>query len=100
MRRDTMCVAREWKSPLVCTRSRQSSDSSKQSSSAAGEEGGNKKKGLFYSKGVLYTLLLTNLVSLLIGAGFGYVHDAFRSDCALACTMCVYNVRSYSDGKV
>ena len=44
-------------------------DSSSRSSSENGEAG--KKKGSIYSKGVLYTLLLTNIVSLLLGAGLG-----------------------------
>jgi len=34
-----------------------------------GSNGGNGKNA--YSRSVLYTLLFTNLVSLLIGAGFG-----------------------------
>lgn len=57
---------RDWKLPSTTARSRKSSSSSKLSIRNA-KVG---KKGLF-SKEVMYTLVITNLLSLIIGAGIG-----------------------------
>ena len=69
---------REWKLSNI-VRSRKSSSSSKLSSNNSGrslsfhaaQPGFSNEKRPAYSKKVIYTLIITNLLSLLLGAGIG-----------------------------
>lgn len=65
------CNSREW--TFTSVRSRKSSSSSKLSTpnNANASPNSNDKKKSLFSKEVFFTVLITNLVSLLVGAGIG-----------------------------
>ena len=71
-----LLFSREWTNVAASLRSRKSSSSSKlgsscPSSSKESTRNYNFKKKGFFSKEVLLTVLITNLVSFLVGAGLG-----------------------------
>lgn len=71
-------IGRDWQ--LSSTRSRKSSSGASiafnklcsNSNSSSASENSNEGGKKFYSKGVIYTLILTNLISVILGVGIGF----------------------------